>query len=253
MSHPYTLKKSLGQHFLHDEPICQRIIEQVNKSGHLLEVGPGGGALTKYLLSFENLDYKAIELDEEKVRYLLGRFPAIKGKIIHQDFLKSAPPFSGNFNIVGNFPYNISGPILFKILDWETQVEEVVGMFQKEVARRVAAKEGNKEYGILSVLLQAFFSIDYLFDVPPACFTPPPKVDSGVIKLRKSGNPYEIKDQQKFIIFIKKAFSQRRKKLRNSLGSLIPPDSIPDEYAQKRAEQLSVPEFVHFYKTCFPE
>lgn len=252
MTKPYTLKKSLGQHFLKDETVCQKIVAQIPETTRqLLEVGSGGGALTKYLLMHSEWQFKAIEFDAEKVDYLLRQFPEIEGKISQQDFLKSEPPFEGGFTIVGNFPYNISGPILFKILDWEAQVEVVVGMFQKEVARRVAAKEGSKEYGILSVLLQAFFTIDYLFDVPPGCFTPAPKVDSGVIKLKKSGNPYEIENRKKFTLFVKKAFSQRRKKLRNSLGSLIPPNNIPEEYAQKRAEQLSVPEFVHFYKTCF--
>lgn len=252
MSQPYTLKKSLGQHFLHDEQICQKIISQIPENGKLLEVGPGGGALTKYILDFKELDFKAIEFDEEKVQYLSRQFPAIEGKIIHQDFLKMEPPFAGDFNIVGNFPYNISGPILFKILDWEGQVEMVVGMFQKEVAKRVASKEGNKDYGILSVLLQAFYKIDYLFDVPPGCFKPPPKVDSGVIKLIRSGNPYQINNRKKFTLLVKTAFNQRRKTLHNALKSILPLEKkVPEEYASKRAEQLSVAEFVKLFKYLF--
>jgi 16S rRNA (adenine1518-N6/adenine1519-N6)-dimethyltransferase len=153
-----TLKKSLGQHFLHDENMCKNIVAQVNRKPglHLLEIGPGGGAITKYLLQWEDTDYKAIEVDDEKVEYLPKAFPAIEGKLIHMDFLKASVPFEDHFSVIGNFPYNISSQILFKILDWETQVDEVIGMFQKEVAQRVVAKEGSKTYGILSVLIQAF-------------------------------------------------------------------------------------------------
>ena len=170
---------------------------------------------------------------------------------MNTDILKADPPFAGEFNIIGNFPYNISGPILFKILNWEPQLTTVVGMFQKEVARRVTASEGNKTYGILSVLLQTFYHIEYLFDVAPGCFTPPPKVTSGVIKFTRSGNPYQVKDPAKLIRFVKAAFSQRRKKLRNALSGILPPDALPEDVAQKRAEQLSVPEFIHLFKTCF--
>lgn len=252
MSQPYTLKKSLGQHFLHDERMCQKIISQISAHGKLLEVGPGGGALTKYLLTFEDLDFKAIEFDEEKVQYLNKQFPAINSKIIHQDFLKAEPPFEGDFNIVGNFPYNISGPILFKIFEWENQVTMVVGMFQKEVAKRVASKEGSKDYGILSVLLQAFYEIEYLFDVPPGCFNPPPKVDSGVIRLTRIGNPYQISSRKKFVLLVKTAFSQRRKTLRNALKSILPTGKeLPEAVASKRAEQLSVAAFVQLHKFLF--
>lgn len=254
MSQPYILKKSLGQHFLHDERICQQIIAQIPKEGSLLEVGPGGGALTKYILEFEKVDFKAIEFDEEKVNYLNSRFSGLAGKLIHQDFLKIEPPFEGDFNIAGNFPYNISGPILFKILEWENQVVTVVGMFQKEVAKRVSSKEGSKDYGILSVLLQAFYEIEYLFDVPPGCFMPPPKVDSGVIKLIRNGNPYQINNRKKFFLLVKTAFNQRRKTLHNATKSIVPEGkALPEQFASKRAEQLSVGEFVELYKYLFEE
>ncbi|HET8573624.1 MAG TPA: 16S rRNA (adenine(1518)-N(6)/adenine(1519)-N(6))-dimethyltransferase RsmA [Edaphocola sp.] len=252
MPQPYILKKSLGQHFLKDEAVCQKIVAQIPPSTlQLLEVGPGGGALTKYLLAHSEWRFRAFEFDIEKVDYLLRQFPEIEDKISQQDFLKSEPPFDGNFTVVGNFPYNISGPILFKILEWEPQVDAVIGMFQKEVARRVAAPPGNKEYGILSVLLQAFYKIDYLFDVPPGCFIPPPKVVSGVIKLSRSDNPYQINNRAKFKLLIKTAFNQRRKTLRNALKSIIDLEKLPAGFAQKRAEQLSVAEFVQLHKIFF--
>ena len=252
MPQSYTLRKSLGQHFLKDETVCQEIVAQIPETTRqLLEVGPGGGALTKYLLMHSEWQFKAIEFDTEKVDYLLRQFPEIEGKISQQDFLKSEPPFEGDFTVVGNFPYNISGPILFKIFEWEPQVETVIGMFQKEVARRVASPHGNKDYGILSVLLQAFYRIEYLFDVPPECFNPPPKVVSGVIKLSRSDNPYQINNRAKFKLLVKTAFNQRRKTLRNALKSIIDLEKLPAEFAQKRAEQLSVAEFVQLHKTLF--
>ena len=161
----YTLKKSLGQHFLKDENICRKIVEALKQLPfqQLLEVGPGGGALTKHLLQLENIDFKAVELDDEKVTYLLRTYPQLKEKIIHQSFLDIEKPFEGPFTVIGNFPYNISSQILFKILDWKDDVECVIGMFQKEVAQRAAAKEGNKTYGVLSVLVQAFYKVEYLF------------------------------------------------------------------------------------------
>src|SRR5690242_19064387 len=163
----YTLKKSLGQHFLKDEQVCRKIVEalQQNPFTRLLEVGPGGGALTKYLIQLPGIEFKAVEVDEEKVRYLEENYPVLRGKIIHQSFLDMDQPFAENFTVVGNFPYNISTQILFHILDWEGAVDCVIGMFQKEVAQRVAAKEGSKIYGVTSVLVQAWFDVDYLFDV----------------------------------------------------------------------------------------
>lgn len=244
-----TLKKSLGQHFLHDENMCKNIVAQVNRTPglHLLEIGPGGGAITKYLLQWEDTDYKAIEVDDEKVEYLPKAFPAIEGKLIHKDFLKAEVPFDGHFSIIGNFPYNISSQILFKILDWETQVDEVIGMFQKEVAQRVAAKEGSKTYGILSVLIQAFFTVEYLFDVHPKCFNPPPKVMSGILKLTNTRNPYNIQDKKTFLRIVKAAFNQRRKMLRNALKGVFTPEMLEQDIFTKRAEQLSVQDFVGLY------
>lgn len=244
-----TLKKSLGQHFLHDENMCKNIVAQVNRKPglHLLEIGPGGGAITKYLLQWEDTDYKAIEVDDEKVEYLPKAFPAIEGKLIHMDFLKASVPFEGQFSVIGNFPYNISTQILFKILDWETQVDEVIGMFQKEVAQRIATKEGSKTYGILSVLMQAFFKVEYLFDVHPKCFNPPPKVMSGILKLTNTQNPYQIGDKKTFLRIVKAAFNQRRKMLRNALKGVFTPEMLEAGIFSKRAEQLSVEDFVGLY------
>src|ERR1043165_3720283 len=242
----YTLKKSLGQHFLHDENMCQKIVGQLtHKPGmQLLEVGPGGGAITKYLIALENLAYKAIEIDEEKVQYLKKTYPVLQDKIILQDILKASAPFDGIFSVIGNFPYNISSPILFKILEWEPQVEEVIGMFQKEVALRVAAGPGSKQSGILSILIQAFFKVEYLFDVHENCFTPPPKVKSGVIRLTNIGNPHDITEKRKFINLVKAAFNQRRKTLRNALKSSLPAEALTHPLMDKRAEQLAVSDFI---------
>lgn len=180
----YTLKKSLGQHFLSDENICRKIVAEVKKNPlkNLLEVGPGGGALTKYFIQIPGIDFKAVEIDDEKVSFLKSTYPVLKDKIIHQSFLDIGQPFMEPFTIVGNFPYNISTQILFKILEWD-KVERVVGMFQKEVAQRIAAHEGNKVYGVTSVLVQVFYDVNYLFDVNENSFVPPPKVKSGVIEL----------------------------------------------------------------------
>lgn len=245
-----TLKKSLGQHFLHDENMCKKIVAQVNRTPQLklLEIGPGGGAITKYLLDWEDTDYKAIEIDDEKVDYLPKAFPAIAGKLIHVDFLKAAIPFEDHFSVIGNFPYNISSQILFRLLDWEPQVDEVIGMFQKEVAQRVAAKEGSKTYGILSVLIQAFFTTEYLFDVPPGCFNPPPKVMSGILKITNARNPFGIEDKKTFLRIVKAAFNQRRKMLRNAMKGIFPPEMLEQEIFTKRAEQLSVADFVGLYR-----
>lgn len=241
----YTLKKSLGQHFLRDENICRRIVAalQENPFTHLLEVGPGGGALTKYLLQIPGIDFKAVELDTEKVDYLLSTYPELEGKIIHQSFLEIDKPFSSSFTVIGNFPYNISTQILFKILDWRPEVECVIGMFQKEVAQRVAAREGSKIYGVISVLIQAFFDVEYLFDVSEKSFTPPPKVKSGVVRLVPRSQPLSIKSESVFFNLVKTAFNQRRKTLRNAVKGLFEATILEDELFSKRAEQLSVEQF----------
>jgi 16S rRNA (adenine1518-N6/adenine1519-N6)-dimethyltransferase len=241
----YTLKKSLGQHFLKDENICRKIISSLQQYpfSQLLEVGPGGGALTKYLLQLEHIDFKAVELDDEKVTYLNQTYPAISGKIIHQSFLDIEQPFNGKFTVVGNFPYNISTQILFRLLQWKEDVECMVGMFQKEVAQRVAAVAGNKTYGVLSVLVQAFFTVEYLFDVNPACFQPPPKVKSGVIRLLPTPVKTIMKNEEAFFRLVKTAFNQRRKTLRNAVKELFDAAILKDELFNKRAEQLTVQQF----------
>ncbi len=241
----YTLKKSLGQHFLKDENVCKKIVAALKETqfNNLLEVGPGAGALTKYLLQLPNINFKAVELDTEKVVYLKQTYPAIDGKIIHQNFLEIDAPYAEQFTVVGNFPYNISSQILFKILEWKMQVPIVIGMFQKEVALRIAAKPNNKTYGILSILIQAFYHVEYLFDVSPGCFNPPPKVMSGVIKLTLRDTAFEMKSEKKFFILVKTAFNQRRKTLRNATRSLFDEITLQDAIFNKRAEQLSILDF----------
>ena len=241
----YTLKKSLGQHFLKDENVCKSIVEEIRQHSftQLLEVGPGGGALTKFLLQIPAINFKAVELDREKVQYLQSTYPAITGKLIEEDFLKMDPPFDGEFVVVGNYPYNISTQILFKMLDWREQVPVMIGMFQKEVAQRAASKEGSKVYGVLSVLIQAFFKVEYLFDVDPSCFNPPPKVVSGVIRLTRRTDVPDMKSVRSFFVLVKTAFNQRRKTMRNAVKSLFEEDLLKDDFFKKRAEVISVEEF----------
>src|SRR6188768_2239957 len=215
----YTLKKSLGQHFLKDENICKKIVAAIQQYPHqnLLEVGPGGGALTKYLLEIPGIDFKAVELDTEKVDYLLATYAGLKDKLFNQNFLDMEKPFNERFSVTGNFPYNISSRILFKVLEWKEYVENVVGMFQKEVAQRVAAKEGNKTYGVTSVLVQAYYRVEYHFDGPPGSFNPPPKVMSGVIRLIPREDIPAMRNKKAFFMLVKNAFNQRRKTLRNAV------------------------------------
>ena len=209
----------------------------------LLEVGPGGGALTKYLLQLNNIDFKAVELDDEKVSYLLSLYPQIEGKIIHRSFLDMEKPFDEKFTVVGNFPYNISSQILFKLLDWKENVECMIGMFQKEVAQRVVAKEGSKVYGVISVLVQAFFKTEYLFEVQENSFQPPPKVKSAVIRLVPANEKLEMKTEKEFFLLVKTAFNQRRKTLRNAVKELFEKNELTDKLFDKRAEQLTVKQF----------
>lgn len=241
----YQLKKSLGQHFLKDESVSVRIVDHLKQHPvkRLLEVGPGGGALTKHLLQISNIDFKAVELDEEKVEYLHRTFPVLEGKIISKNFLQMDLPFDEPFTVVGNFPYNISTQILFRILEWKHLVPASIGMFQKEVAERAASKEGSKVYGVLSVLVQAFYDVDYLFDVPPEAFNPPPKVQSGVIRLIRRKEPLDMKSEKHFFNLVKTAFNQRRKTLRNALRGLFSAEELRDEIFNKRAEALSVSDF----------
>jgi 16S rRNA (adenine1518-N6/adenine1519-N6)-dimethyltransferase len=241
----YTLKKSLGQHFLKDEDVCKQVVAALQQYPfqQLLEVGPGGGALTKYLLPLKNIYFKCVEVDNEKVQYLLQTHPQLKEKIIHRSFLDIEKPFEGKFTVVGNFPYNISSQIVFKILEWKEDVECMIGMFQKEVAQRIVATEGSKVYGVTSVLVQAFFDTDYLFEVDEDAFTPPPKVKSAVIRLRPVKQPLAMKSEKHLFLLVKTAFNQRRKTLRNAVRGLFEPGLLEDDIFNKRAEQLSIDQF----------
>lgn len=241
----YTLKKSLGQHFLKDEAVVRKILAALKECSfeRLLEVGPGGGALTRYLIEIPSIDFKAVEIDDEKVAWLEKTYPALINKIIHRNFLEIVPPFEQPFTVIGNFPYNISTEILFRILEWEDHVECVIGMFQKEVAQRIAAREGNKVYGVTSVLIQGWFDVSYLFDVDENSFNPPPKVKSGVIRLKPRKEKLPMKSRQAFFVLVKTAFGQRRKTLRNACKSLFDPEKLKDPLFNKRAEQLSVNDF----------
>lgn len=238
-----TLKKSLGQHFLEDESVSQRIIQflQEKPLKNLVEIGPGGGALTKYLVKLPGINLKCIEIDAEKVNFLHKTYPALQ--IIHDDILQVQKPFDEPFTVVGNFPYNISTQIIFKILDWKESIESMTGMFQKEVAQRIASKEGNKIYGVTSVLAQAFFNVEYLFEVSENAFNPPPKVKSAVIRLAPLAEPVNMRDHRAFTVLVKTAFNQRRKTLRNAVRSLFKPENLQDQIFNKRAEELSVKDF----------
>ncbi len=242
-------KKRLGQHFLNDQNIAANIVEAIHPdTQHLLEIGPGTGVLTDIILTKNFPDFKIIEIDEESVDFLNFKYPQLKNQLIKGDFLrlKFDDIFPGKFSIIGNFPYNISSQILFRVWDERHRVDEVVGMFQKEVAERVAAKPGSKVYGILSVLLQAFYDIEYLFTVPEHVFIPPPKVKSGVIRLKRNSTIQLEVDEQLFKNVIKTAFNQRRKTLSNSLKSMGFKEHTAElsHLASKRPEQLSVSEFV---------
>lgn len=244
-----TAKKHLGQHFLKDESIAKDIADTLNLEGYddVLEIGPGMGVLTKYLLDKPIMTY-VIEIDTESVTYLDAKYPKLKDKIISQDFLKYNinEIFGGKqFAIIGNFPYNISTQIVFRTLEFRDQIPEFAGMFQKEVAERICEKEGSKAYGILSVLVQAFYDAEYLFTVDENVFNPPPKVKSGVLRLRRKED-YSLPCSEKlFFTVVKTAFQQRRKTLRNSLKTLNLTDALrEDELFNKRPEQLNVAQFI---------
>jgi len=243
-------KKHLGQHFLKDEMIAKDITLSIDEhTKNLLEIGPGTGVLTKYLLKNDQLNLNVIEIDTESVAYLRTNFPQLEGRIIMGDFLHF--PIESLFNhasfsIIGNFPYNISSQILFKVLEHRTQIPEVVGMFQKEVAERIASKPGKKTYGILSVLLQAYYDIEYLFTVEPHVFVPPPKVKSAVIRVRRNNVSQINCDDKLFFRVVKTAFNQRRKTLRNALSVFVfDTEKLAADILTKRAEQLSVEDFVN--------
>lgn len=239
-------KKHLGQHFLKDENIARRIADSLTGDvKQVLEIGPGMGVLTKYLVDKLELNFCAIEIDTESVAYLNQHYPHLK--VIEGDFLRldASTLFQDSFAIIGNFPYNISSQILFKVYESRNMVSEVVGMFQKEVAERVAAKPGSKTYGILSVLLSAFYDIEYLFTVDEHVFNPPPKVKSAVIRLRRNQVSALECDEKLFSTIVKTGFNQRRKTMRNALKPLGRSlEAIPEELLSKRAEQLSVKDYI---------
>lgn len=247
--HQVKAKKHLGQHFLHDESIAERIADTLSLENYktVLEIGPGMGVLTKYLLE-KDINTYVIEIDSESVEYLKANYLSLASRIIEEDFLKYDLNliFKGQpFAIIGNFPYNISTQIVFKVLEMRDQIPEFSGMFQKEVAERICSKEGSKVYGILSVLTQAFYDAEYLFTVPPNVFNPPPKVDSGVLRLTRKADYSLPCDAQLFFKVVKTAFQQRRKTIRNSLKTFNLSDILrEDSIFDKRPEQLSVQQFL---------
>ncbi len=255
-------KKALGQHFLTDLNVAGRIAATISRSelpddarrwGDLpvLEVGPGMGVLSQFLLQ-AGRTVKAVELDTESVEYLARVYPDLE--VIEGDFLKMdlSALYGGEFVLIGNYPYNISSQIFFKVLDYREQIPVVSGMLQKEVAERICSRPGSKVYGILSVLLQAWYDCDYLFNVPPGVFAPPPKVMSGVLRLTRNSRTTLGCDEKLFKTIVKTAFGQRRKTLRNSLGALIPSDAPiqQDPIMSLRPERLGVEEFITLTKAA---
>lgn len=241
-------KKHLGQHFLNDENIAFNIVNALNEkcqTPDILEVGPGMGVLTKYLLQNTNFKTWAIDLDKESIAYLQTHYPQLENRLLEADFLalNFDNYFKDEFSLVGNFPYNISSQIVFTLIDKRHRIPLMVGMFQKEVAERLGAKPRTKDYGILSVITQAYFDVEYLFTVPETVFTPPPKVKSGVVRLMRKNTELGC-DPKKFKQVVKLAFNQRRKKLSNAINSLVQDKSLITEFADKRAEELSVQDFV---------
>lgn len=252
-------KKHLGQHFLNDPDISKRIAQSLTHHKNYdtaLEIGPGTGALTRFLLERNEFETVVIEVDLESIQHLNQHFEELEGRIIREDFLSYdlENSFDSPFAVIGNFPYNISSQILFRVYEHKDLVPEVVGMFQKEVAERISVGPGTKAYGILSVLLQAFYEVEYLFTVDEDSFDPPPKVKSGVVRLRRN----EVKsldcDEKKFKSVIKTAFGQRRKTIRNSLKTFWQAAGLEttDEIWNKRPEQLGVAEFVWLTQKLFP-
>ena len=242
-----TPKKRLGQHFLTDLNIAKKIADSLNSRENVIEVGPGTGVLTEYFIYDRGVNFKAIETDNEAHEFLLEKYSEFADKFILDDFLKLdiSSLFDDNYSIIGNFPYNISSQIFFKVIENKERVTEVVGMIQKEVAERIASKEGNKTYGILSVLLQAYYNIEYLFTVNENVFNPPPKVKSAVIRLTRNNVKKLDCDEKLFKQIIKISFNQRRKMLRGSLKQFTNNINVADyDIFTKRPEQLSVAEFI---------
>ncbi|MBA4241703.1 MAG: 16S rRNA (adenine(1518)-N(6)/adenine(1519)-N(6))-dimethyltransferase [Sphingobacteriaceae bacterium] len=246
MASPVKAKKHLGQHFLTDLNIAQKIVNALPQDDlTILEIGPGTGVLTQYMIEKDN--FTAFDIDIESINFLKEKYPQHAHKIHFQDFLEAdLKPFAskGNFKVIGNFPYNISTQIMFKVLEHRADVSALVGMFQKEVAVRIAEKPGSKAYGILSVMLQAFYKIEYLFTVSEHVFNPPPKVKSAVIRLTRNTTDKLNCDEDLFFKVVKASFNQRRKTVRNSVKVLSGNAAVDSVYLDKRAEQLSVSDFV---------
>jgi 16S rRNA (adenine1518-N6/adenine1519-N6)-dimethyltransferase len=244
-------KKHLGQHFLRDLNIARKIVDALPPhQGPLLEVGPGTGVLTQFLVK-THPDLFLIDVDGESIEYLKKEYPSLGPRIIHDDFLKLSLSSlaEGKWSIIGNFPYNISSQIFFKVLEQRQMVTQVVGMIQKEVGERIASPPGSKEYGILSVLLQAYYDIKLLFTVPPGVFHPPPKVNSAVLLLTRNNTDKLDCDETLFVKVVKQSFQTRRKTLRNALKNLNLPISLHGhELLNERAEQLAVSDFVFLTK-----
>lgn len=245
-------KKALGQHFLHDQHTAAKIVDGLrlpdNGTLQLLEIGPGMGVLTRLLINRVEIDLSVIEIDRDSVAYLKEHKLVRDERIIEGDFLKAdlSGIFSGNFTIIGNFPYNISSQIFFRVLDFRQRIDQVVCMLQKEVAERIASKHGSKVYGILSVLIQAYYDIEMLFKVSPGVFTPPPKVMSAVIRLTRNKRVKLTCDERLFVQVVKQGFNNRRKTLRNALKNLNLPAVVSSRpIMDKRAEQLTVDDFIH--------
>ena len=245
-------KKYLGQHFLKDENIAKSITDLLStESKKVVEVGPGMGVLTKFLI-LKDIDLKLVEIDKESILYLLLHYPQLEKQIIEADFLRLnlKETFGKKFSLIGNFPYNISSQILFSVFENKEIIPEVVGMFQKEVAERIVAKKG-KQRGILSVLLQAYYDIEYCFTIDENVFTPPPKVKSGVIKLKRNKLKKLPCDEKLFKQIVKAGFNQRRKTLRNALKSFsLENELVAADFLQKRAEELSVEDFITITLIC---
>lgn len=243
-------KKHLGQHFLNDKNAAEKIVNALDPSlgfDTVLEVGPGMGVLSDFLLQNEVYKTWLIDVDEESIAYLADKYPQLENRLIHGDFLTLdfAAHFGPKLAVIGNFPYNISSQILFKILDERDRVVQMTGMFQKEVAERCVAKPGSKEYGILSVFLQTYYDIKYLFTVKAGAFNPPPKVLSGVITMTRNTRTTLDCNEKLFWRVVKAAFNQRRKTLRNALSAVVPKDRMSDNpLYELRAERLSVENFM---------
>lgn len=243
-------KKHLGQHFLKDKAICKRIAEQYQRHNDCevaIEIGPGMGALTEFLMADTHTEWWALDVDAESIDYLKIHYPQLGERIVLGDFLKIDPlKLVGNkpFAVVGNFPYNISSQILFRCIEYKDYIPEIMGMFQKEVAQRVAEKPGSKTYGILSVLLQAYYDIEYCFTVDEHVFDPPPKVKSGVIRCVRNSRAQLPCDEKLFKQVVKMSFNQRRKTIRNSIKALLPAEYPENEMLQLRPERLGVEEFI---------